>query len=196
MNVSKFFMSQKSKVVIEGLVTKRTSNKYSKGTYLLPIPKERITEASFNHSPAHVGNLCNSIDFYVPQGTKVFAAASGIVIDVLGNSRAKGNTTPYWALGNSIEIRHGNGECTHYEHLKYKGVKVNIGERVKAGDVIGLSGNTGFTEKPHLHFQVNKYGKKENARINKFRDKNDFVTLRARFSDFKDVYKRKRDAKL
>ncbi len=160
MNVSKFFMSQKSNVVSEGLVTKRTSKKRSKGVYLLPIPKEKITEASFDHSPAHAGNLCNSIDFYVPQGTEVFAAASGIVIDVLCNSKVRGNTTPYWALGNSIEIRHGNGECTHYEHLKYRGVKVKVGQRVKAGDLIGLSGNTGFTEKPHLHFQVNKYTKK------------------------------------
>jgi murein DD-endopeptidase MepM/ murein hydrolase activator NlpD len=178
MNVSKFFMSQKSKVISAGLVTSEKSNEYSKNIYLLPLPKDKITEFGFDISPAHAGNLVNSIDFYVPEGTPIFAAASGIVIKVMDNSRSRGNTIEYWDRGNFIEIKHKNGESTHYEHLRYKGVKAKIGQKVTAGEIIGLSGNTGFTEKPHLHFQVNRYIGKEN-----------FVTLKARFSNFIDVYK-------
>ncbi len=177
MIVSKFFMSQKSKVISAGLVTPEKSIAHSKNIYLLPLPKEKIIKFGFDISPAHAGNLINSIDFYVPEGTPIFAAASGTVIKVMDNSRSRGNTIEYWDRGNFIEIRHSNGECTHYEHLRYKGVKVAVGQRVLAGETIGFSGNTGFTEKPHLHFQVNRY-----------RNRKDFVTLKARFSNFRDVY--------
>lgn len=179
MNVSKFFMGQKSKVVSEGLVTRKTSRARSRNTYLLPVPRGKITEFGFDISPAHVGNLSNSIDFYLPEGTPIRAAAGGKVIKVLDNSRSRGNTIEYWDRGNFIEIIHGKSESTHYEHLRYKGVKVKVDQQVKAGELIGFSGNTGFTEKPHLHFQVNKYI-----------GKNDYVTVKARLSNFIDVYKK------
>jgi murein DD-endopeptidase MepM/ murein hydrolase activator NlpD len=72
-------------------------------------------------------------------------------------------------------------ETTWYEHLRHKGVVVNEGEKVKAGQLIGFSGNTGLSPAPHLHFQVNKYfGPGED----------DYVTLKARFKDYPDPYKR------
>ena len=177
-NVSKFFMIQKSKVISAGLVTPKTSDKYSKMIYLLPIPKDKITEFGFDISPAHAGNLINSIDFYVPKNTPVYAAASGTVIEVMNNSRSKGNTIDYWDKGNFLEIMHKDNESTFYEHFRYMGIKVKVGQKVKAGELIGFSGETGFTENPHLHFQVNQY-----------LGKDDFVTVKARFSNFKDVYK-------
>jgi murein DD-endopeptidase MepM/ murein hydrolase activator NlpD len=172
-------MSQKGKVVSKGLVTHKISRAYSKNMYLLPVPKDKITEFGFDISPAHVGNLLNSIDFYVPKDTPIFAAAEGKVIKLLDSSRSKGNTVEYWDKGNFIEIMHSKKESTHYEHLRYKGVKVRICQKVKAGEVIGFSGNTGFTENPHLHFQVNRYVSKD-----------DFVTVKARFANFIDVYKK------
>jgi murein DD-endopeptidase MepM/ murein hydrolase activator NlpD len=134
-------------------------------------------------SPAHVGSLSNSIDFAVPTGTRIYAAADGIVVRIKDDSNMRGTSLKYWALGNYIDIKHANGEFTWYEHLKFKGVLVKAGERVKKGQVIGYSGNTGFTTGPHLHFQVNRYfGKGDD----------DYVTLKARFSDFENVYKNKR----
>ncbi|WP_277619852.1 M23 family metallopeptidase [Chryseobacterium angstadtii] len=47
---------------------------------------------------------------------------------------------------------HPDGTFAQYYHLKQNGVKVNIGDQVKKGDVIGLSGNTGWSKGPHLHF--------------------------------------------
>lgn len=181
MYVSKFFMNQKGKVISAGLVTHEKSNAYSKNIYLLPVPMDRIKKFGYDISPAHVGNLINSIDFYVPEGTPIFAAASGTVTKVMDNSKSKGNTIEYWDKGNFIELKHKNCERTHYEHLKYKGIKVKIGQKVIAGEIIGFGGNTGFTEKPHLHFQVNKYKSRKN-----------FVTLKARFSNFVDVYRIRR----
>ncbi len=73
---------------------------------------------------------------------------------------------------------HKDNESTLYEHFRYMGIKVKVGQKVKARELIGFSGETGFTENPHLHFQVNQY-----------LGKDDFVTVKARFSNFKDVYK-------
>jgi len=64
-------------------------------------------------------------------------------------------------VGNEIVIKHSNGEFTDYCHLKHKGVLVKPGQKVKAGDIIGYSGNTGWSIKPHLHFVVFKFLKEE-----------------------------------
>lgn len=56
--------------------------------------------------------------------------------------------------GNKIVIEHSDGSRATYVHLKPGGVCVTRGQRVERGDVIGLSGNTGISMAPHLHFQV------------------------------------------
>ena len=53
-----------------------------------------------------------------------------------------------------MRILHDDGTMAMYAHLKPEGVLVRIGQRVHAGQPIGLSGNTGFTTGPHLHFAV------------------------------------------
>ena len=57
---------------------------------------------------------------------------------------------------NEIEIKHSDGTYASYSHLKYKGAFVRKGARVKRGQLIGLSGNTGWSSKPHLDFCVFK----------------------------------------
>ena len=57
---------------------------------------------------------------------------------------------------NEIEIKHSDGTYAAYSHLKYKGTFVKKGEKVKKGQLIGLSGNTGWSSKPHLDFCVFK----------------------------------------
>ena len=178
--VDNFVRSASSAVLSNGLVTTRTTDDYSKNLYRLPFPEALMKGFGANISPAHQGNLINSIDFFVPFGTEIYAAAPGKVMRVRSNSNVGGPDVKYWYQGNYIEIKHKNGEYTWYEHLKFKGVVVSIGEEVKAGQLIGYSGSTGFSVTPHLHFQVNRYfGKGEN----------DYVTLKARFARCTDLYK-------
>lgn len=86
------------------------------------------------------------IDIAVPTGTPVVAAGSGKV--VVSSYQA--------AAGNYIMIYHGNGLYTVYMHNS--SLKVSVGETVSKGQVIALSGSTGVSTGPHLHFGVNKNG--------------------------------------
>jgi murein DD-endopeptidase MepM/ murein hydrolase activator NlpD len=64
----------------------------------------------------------------------------------------------YGGRANYVRILHDDGTMALYAHLREEGVLVRVGQRVRAGQRIGLSGNTGFTSGPHLHFalQVNR----------------------------------------
>lgn len=65
----------------------------------------------------------------------------------------------YLSQGNYVMILHSDGTEAHYWHLQKNGVTVNEGDSVKAGEIIGYSGNTGYSAFPHLHFEVvNKQG--------------------------------------
>lgn len=82
------------------------------------------------------------IDISVPRGTRVTAPADGVVVFC----GTKGG------YGNIIAIDHGYGTMTRYGHLD--GFNVRPGQRVKRGDCIGFSGNTGRSTAPHLHYEV------------------------------------------
>lgn len=86
-------------------------------------------------------------DFAVPIGTKVEAAHTGTVVKAGPNGGGDGP-----AYGNAIVIKHANGKFTQYAHLSK--IDVRIGQTVKTGEKIGLSGNTGNSSGPHLHFEV------------------------------------------
>ena len=96
-----------------------------------------------------------AVDFTMDVGEPIHAARPGIVcyiirrFDVGGRDRKK-----YIDKANKILILHSDGTIATYNHLKKDGVVVEIGERVEVGQLIGYSGNTGFTSKPHLHFVV------------------------------------------
>ncbi|MGA2130463.1 MAG: M23 family metallopeptidase [Candidatus Pacearchaeota archaeon] len=145
----------------------------SKNQYSFPIKKKDVSKILSKEPPAHTGKLENAVDFLCKEGTPVFAALDGEVVWVKNNSNIGGPDKKYWNDGNRIVIRHINEEFTGYEHLKYKGVLVKVGERVKRGQLIGYSGNTGFTFAPHLHFEVFHF-----TGPNK---EEDFETLKVRF---------------
>jgi len=90
--------------------------------------------------------LHNGIDFVVDQGTPVLATAPGLI-------EAAGHDGPN---GNRIIIDHGFGYRTGFAHLSK--VLVKVGEEVQRGQTIGLSGNTGRSSGPHLHYTLHYYG--------------------------------------
>ncbi|MFF5179556.1 M23 family metallopeptidase [Micromonospora sp. NPDC000316] len=91
------------------------------------------------------GTLHAGIDLALPSGTPIHAAAAGTV------TQAGDASDGY---GNSVFIDHGNGYLTHYAHQSR--IAVTVGQKVKAGQVIGYEGSTGDSTGPHLHFEVHQ----------------------------------------
>lgn len=100
---------------------------------------------------AQAGNMWSAKhsgqDFAVKSGTKVVAAHGGTVVKAGGNGAGDGP-----AYGNAVVIKHGNGTFSQYAHLSH--VEVKVGQVVKTGQRIALSGNTGNSSGPHLHFEI------------------------------------------
>lgn len=126
----------------------RTLNRYR-----VPIDLSLVTRVQ-SDSIAHVGELVNAIDYDAPEGTPIFVALAGVVVDVKDDSRVGGLEPSFEELGNYVEILHENGEVSEYEHLKYRSSRVRVGDQVEAGQQIAEVGNTGWSECPHLHFMV------------------------------------------
>ena len=87
------------------------------------------------------------VDYTIPEGSRVFATADGTVREV-----AQRNSTS----GQTVVIDHGNGYETSYNHLSK--IDVRKGQQVRRGDIIALSGDTGLSLAPHLHYEVRYNG--------------------------------------
>lgn len=95
-----------------------------------------------------------ALDFNMKRGTKICAARGGVVVRVKEDGKKGGYNKKYRSEGNNIIIQHADGSRAGYWHLQYKGALVNTGDTVKQGQVIALSGKTGYAFNPHLHFLV------------------------------------------
>ncbi len=125
-------------------------------TYYLPyeIGKAYPITNAYNGDSTHRGDGVYALDFAMPAGTPIRAAREGLVI-AIKDSFTEGGVTPYFEdKANYITIRHPDKTIALYAHLKNHGVAVKLGQFVKAGDVIGYSGNTGFSSGPHLHLET------------------------------------------
>lgn len=117
-----------------------------------PLDNVRITQhfgnTEFARSGAYNGTGHNGVDFGAPVGTPVRSSLGGVVI-------GSGNTDLFpgcFSYGKWALIRHGNGLASLYAHLS--DIAVPVGQSVATGEVIGYSGNTGYSTGPHLHFTV------------------------------------------
>jgi murein DD-endopeptidase MepM/ murein hydrolase activator NlpD len=115
----------------------------------------KVTQG-YNGEYSHSGSDQYAIDFKMPVGTPVHAARGGVVAKVKDDSSKGGADRKYENQANYVLIRHDDGTLGNYAHLAKGGVKVSAGQRVEAGDLIALSGNTGFSSGAHLHFSVFK----------------------------------------
>ena len=98
-----------------------------------------------------------ALDFKVKKGTRICAARGGIVIAARSDSDKGGLKPENLSDGNYVSIKHVDGSVAHYWHLKKGGVTVAVGDTVVTGQSIGISGNTGYSAFPHLHFEVQGY---------------------------------------
>ena len=121
----------------------------AEGALAQPVDSIRLT-SRFGHrkNPTGPGYMNhNGLDYAVPMGTPIKASAAGTVVQAA------------WAghSGFRVQIDHGNGLQTSYNHNS--ALKVSVGQKVKRGEVVSLSGSTGNSTGPHLHLEVIVNGK-------------------------------------
>lgn len=125
--------------------------------YQLPFPQGKSyrliqgNDSRFTHNDP---GSKYAYDFEMPVGSYVSAARGGVVGYVEEQYKTSGIDQSYLDQGNKIMVCHDDGTVGVYAHLKNEGALVEVGEHVFAGQVIALSGNTGFSTEPHLHFVV------------------------------------------
>ncbi|MER7464138.1 M23 family metallopeptidase [Streptomyces sp. NPDC097981] len=115
-------------------------------TWQKPVARYTLS-ATFGKGGTMWSHKHSGQDFACPVGTPVKAAHAGVVVKA--GPRGGGDGPAY---GNAIVIKHGNRTYSQYAHLSK--IQVRIGQKVTKGTKIGLSGNTGNSSGPHLHFEI------------------------------------------
>lgn len=115
-----------------------------------PIDRDCISGFGYRFHPIlKVRKLHTGLDFGAPMGTPVYATADGVVTNAAHGANG---------YGLCVDVQHGFGFETKYAHLS----KINVqpGQKVKRGDLIAYSGNSGLSKGPHLHYEIKKGGSK------------------------------------
>ena len=133
---------------------------YDKGfEYNLPFQKGKTYKiiqsfgGRFSHNKPHSKY---AVDIGLAVGDTITAARSGKVFYVKEDSKEHCRTSKCIDMANKIYIIHDDGTMAHYVHLDFEGALVNVGDTVEVNQPIGISGMTGFTTIPHLHFVLYK----------------------------------------
>ncbi|WP_308706276.1 M23 family metallopeptidase [Marinoscillum sp. MHG1-6] len=136
---------------VEGDVQAKHDDNY---VYLLPYPKG----TSYNIDQGYLGNKTHenlyALDFNMDVGAEITAIRDGIVTKVIERYDKGCPDESCEQYNNLVLVTHEDGSIANYAHLKKNGAIVKVGDRVKAGDLIGLSGATGWASGPHLHLEV------------------------------------------
>ncbi len=140
---------------IVGIIEAKHDDKY---IYQLPYPTGgpgyKIIQG-YNGQFSHKGVY--ALDFQMPKGSPITAARSGIIVQIQDNYSKGGTLKVYENRDNFIHILHDDNTSGIYAHFMHKGIVVQIGEEVAAGQLLGYAGNTGYSSEAHLHFLVATY---------------------------------------
>ena len=125
-------------------------------SYIYSLPFENKKKVfliqAYDSKMSHKGEY--ALDFKVKKKTRICAARDGVVIATRNDSDKGGLKPENISDGNYVSIQHADGSVAHYWHLLKNGSLVKVGDTIVKGEVIGLSGNTGYSAFPHLHFEV------------------------------------------
>ncbi len=115
----------------------------------------RITQAFPEIATHTTRDSQYAVDVAMPIGTDIFAARAGVVFDVASNNFTAGlDPQRDGPKANVVRVMHDDGTYAVYAHLNTNTIRVRPGDRVRRGEYIADSGNTGFSSGPHLHFAV------------------------------------------
>lgn len=126
--------------------------------YALPYEEEKSFRVIQGYFSRFTHKERAALDFNMKRGTNITAAREGVVVRVKEDGTKGGLKSKYRSHGNNIVIQHPDGSRSGYWHLQHNGALVNVGDTVKKGQVIALSGKTGYAMVPHLHFLVWRSG--------------------------------------
>src|SRR5688572_1789826 len=115
-----------------------------------------------NGALSHQGKF--AFDFTMPRGTPVCAARGGVVTAVVDAFDEGGADVKFLDMANTVNVVHADGTLAEYVHLLRGAMRVKVGDPVEAGTVLGLSGNSGYSTGPHLHFEVWRWSKTASLR--------------------------------
>jgi len=117
--------------------------------FIHPVPGARISSMFAKYIVKSRNRQHHGVDFAAPQGTPVYAASSGVVLNADIGSLSE-------AFGKVVLIEHGDKLQSLSAHLSR--IDVRVGDFVQAGQQIGLVGRTGRATGPHLHFELWRNG--------------------------------------
>jgi murein DD-endopeptidase MepM/ murein hydrolase activator NlpD len=119
-----------------------------------PIRISQGFDGEFSH---HEPSSRYAVDIMMPEGTPVLAAREGVVMSVDDDYFGNGlDIHEYGSRANNVRIVHADGTMAVYAHLQLESARVNVGDTVRVGQVLALSGDTGYSNGPHLHFGIQR----------------------------------------
>jgi len=119
----------------------------------VPAPGIRLLQGA-GGGFSHQGEQYHALDFAMPEGTPVRAMRAGQVLQVIQHHTEGGPSDQFATRANLILVEHSDGTLAEYVHLAPRSARVSVGQKVRRGQELGLSGNTGFTTEPHLHVRI------------------------------------------
>ena len=147
--VSKNPLRQQVKLLQEGIIKDDTSY-----VYALPYEEGKTFRVLQGYFTGFTHRERAALDFNMKRGTKITAARDGVVVRAKEDGTLGGLNKKYRSHGNNIVIQHADNSRAGYWHLQHNGALVNVGDSVKKGQLIAISGKTGYAFVPHLHFLV------------------------------------------